>query len=107
MNQSEQKELYFRIGREEGVTDAGLERFWSIKEGLEQYGIGGDVRTEAELRLSFRLNREFMDESVNIPFNLPVLAAQLIGDITNEKGGEEIYGKGIGIQGFGRVSGSC
>lgn len=107
MNKSDEKELYFSIGLEEGISKAALERLWSIKEQLQPLGIASTLRDAISVRESFRVNKEFLNETANsdLPINIGVIAVAIIDKLLMEGGDENV--ERTSLQGFGRVQGSC
>ena len=104
MNKSEEKALYFKIGREEGISEPALEKIWLIGEILNQKGFASTLRDETTIRLAFRERRETMEALVVLEPDPDMLAFMMVQKILQEGGEED---EGISLQGRSRVSGSC
>ena len=105
------RELFFQIGREEGIKEEALEGIWSVHQKLADIGILGTMKDEATVRASFQRFKDKLNNELDFSkgFDIGLIGAGVLIDALEKlaKGGDENNGKGIGIQGFGRVQGSC
>jgi hypothetical protein len=109
MNRSEQKEVFFRVGREEGVKEEALNSIWELTDKLAGMGLIGDLKSEEASRNSFkqwkdRLNSFSYDVAPRVEIVGAVVLAKQLEDVLGKGGDED---EGASVQGIRRVQGSC